>query len=78
MTVGEGVSVIEQMAEKTKKQAPEIYVGMARAGSDNPVVIAGGGDKLKSADFGEPLHVMAVPATLHMMEKEYLENFADL
>jgi len=78
MTVGEGVSLIEQMAEKTKTLPPEIYVGMARAGSDNPVVIAGGAEKLKSTDFGEPLHVMIVPGTLHLMEKEYLENFADL
>ncbi|MBN2734288.1 MAG: diphthine synthase [Methanomicrobiaceae archaeon] len=78
MTVGEGVSLIEQMAEKRGVKPPEIYVGMARAGSDNPIVIAGDSEKLKSAYFKEPLHIIAVPATLHMMEKEYLKNFAFL
>lgn len=78
MTVGEGVSLIMQMAEKRGEKPPEMYVGMARAGSDNPVVIAGDAEKLKSAYFGEPLHIIAVPAALHMMEKEYLIKFASL
>ncbi|MBP2132083.1 diphthine synthase [Methanomicrobium sp. W14] len=78
MTVKEGVTLIEEMAEKKKTEPPEIYIGMARAGSKSPFVSAGDAEKLKSVDFGGPLHVMAIPASLHMMEKEYLQNFADL
>ncbi|WOF16531.1 diphthine synthase [Methanoplanus sp. FWC-SCC4] len=78
MTVGEGVSLIEQMAEKKGMKTPEIFVGIARAGSPEPVVIAGDAGKLKAADFGEPLHIIVVPAKLHLMEKEYLEIFAGL
>lgn len=78
MTVNEGIEIIEQMAEKENRAAPTLYIGIARAGSDAPTVIAGSGDKLKSADFGEPLHVLVVPAELHMMEQEYLESFAGL
>ncbi len=78
MTVNEGIEIIGQMAEKEQKDPPGLYVGIARAGSDSPVVIAGDGDRLRSADFGGPLHILLVPAELHMMEKEYLEAFAGL
>ncbi|MDD4126940.1 MAG: diphthine synthase [Methanomicrobium sp.] len=78
MTVKEGVSLIEEMALKRNVSPPEIYVGMARAGSQNPTVAAGNAEKLKNVDFGKPLHVMVIPASLHMMEREYLENFAGL
>ncbi|MDG6249977.1 MAG: diphthine synthase, partial [Methanocalculus sp.] len=47
-------------------------------GSADPVVIAGSGDQLKRMDFGPPLHILIVPADLHMMEREYLELFAGL
>ncbi len=33
---------------------------------------------LKYYDFGPPLHVVIVPAELHLMEREYLERFAGL
>lgn len=78
MTISEGIEIIEQMAEKENTSPPELYVGIARAGSGEPTVIAGDGDRLKSADFGEPLHILIVPAELHMMEQEYLETFAGL
>ncbi len=78
MTVKEGIEIIEQMAEKEIKEPPTLYIGIARAGSGEPVVIAGNGNKLKSADFGGPLHILVVPAELHLMEQEYLENFAGL
>ena len=78
MTVGEGVLLIEQMAEKRNLSAPQIFVGMARAGSAEPYVLAGDSEKLKKADFGAPLHVLVIPSSLHMMEKEYLETFAGL
>lgn len=78
MTVNEGIEIIEKMADKENKTPPKLYIGIARAGSGEPTVIAGDGDKLKSADFGEPLHILVVPAELHMMEQEYLETFAGL
>jgi len=78
MRVHEGIELIEEMAAKKGLKAPELYVGIARAGSPNPVVIAGKSDKLKKADFGLPLHVIVIPAKLHIMEQEYLETFANL
>jgi diphthine synthase len=77
MTIPEAVVLIEKMAGQTGTAIP-LYVGVARAGSDNPVIKAGDARKLLSTDFGPPLHILAIPASLHVMEREYLELFADL
>jgi len=75
MTVKEAIALFEEMGEKTGCRIP-LYVGVARAGSWNPVVAAGSGDSLKKIDFGPPLHILAVPGSLHVMEKEYILRFA--
>lgn len=77
MIVPEAVVLLEKMAEEKKIRLP-LYVGIARAGSENPRVKAGSADTLKSFDFGPPLHILIVPAELHDMERSYLEMFAGL
>ncbi|MFA4849786.1 MAG: diphthine synthase [Methanoregula sp.] len=77
MTVQEAVALLEEMAEKKGCQIP-LYVGIARVGSDEPVIIAGLPEKIHASDFGLPLHILIVPAELHDMEREYLEMFAGL
>ncbi len=78
MRVPEAIALIEEMAEKRDIEPPGLYVGVARAGSEHPVVRAGTGARLKETDFGPPLHILVVPADLHPMEREYLETFAGL
>jgi diphthine synthase len=78
MQVREGIGAIEGMAEVLGIPAPALYVGVARAGSRDPVVAAGDAETLKHVDFGPPLHILVIPATLHIIEKEYLEMFAGL
>jgi diphthine synthase len=65
------------MARKKRATIP-LYVGIARAGSDAPVVRAGTAETLCSMDFGPPLHVLVIPGELHDMERLYLERFAGL
>ena len=77
MTVPEAVALLEQMAAERQARIP-VYVGIARAGSDEPVVRAGTAETVRSVDFGPPLHILVVPAELHDMEREYLEMFAGL
>jgi len=77
MTVHEAIDLLEKMAAEKKMQIP-LYVGIAQAGSDCPVVRAGSACTLKSVDFGLPLHILIVPAELHDMERLYLERFAGL
>jgi len=77
MTILQAVILLEQMAKEKKIHLP-LYVGIARAGSDNPLVRAGSAEALRSIDFGPPLHILIVPAELHDMEHSYLEMFAGL
>lgn len=77
MQIPEAIAIIEEIAEKKGVRIP-FYVGIARAGSDDPVVLAGEASTLSSSDFGPPLHILVVPAELHMMEREFLERFAGL
>jgi diphthine synthase len=77
MTVPEAIILLEKMAEEKKIHLP-LYVGIARAGSDDSLVRAGSAAALKSVNFGPPLHILIVPADLHEMERAYLEMFAGL
>ncbi|MGQ9624577.1 MAG: diphthine synthase [Candidatus Bathycorpusculaceae bacterium] len=52
-------------------------VGIARAGSDAPIVKASRVNELLSYDFGEPPYSLIFPAKLHFMEAEALIAFAD-
>ena len=77
MTISEAVDILETMAGKIDLSLP-LYVGIARAGSESPVVAAGNAARMKEVDFGPPLHILIIPAELHIMEREYLEMFAGL
>ncbi|HNQ25380.1 MAG TPA: diphthine synthase [Methanoregulaceae archaeon] len=77
MTIHEAVALLEEMAARSGGLIP-LYVGIARAGSDSPVVRAGDARTLLATDFGPPLHIIAIPASLHVMEREYLELFGGL
>ncbi|HUU76121.1 MAG TPA: diphthine synthase [Methanoregulaceae archaeon] len=77
MTIREAIELLEVMAGRKGISIP-LYVGVARAGSEKPVVAAGTAGTLKNTDFGSPLHILIIPAELHVMEREYLELFAGL
>ena len=77
MTIPEAVGLLEQMAASRQVSIP-VYVGIARAGSDDVIVRAGSAEKIRSMEFGPPLHILLIPADLHEMEKRYLEMFAGL
>jgi len=76
MTVNEGIALLGDMAARTSRAAPPLYVGIARAGSPDAIVAAGTAGQLAAVDFGPPLHILAVPADLHPVEQEYLEAFS--
>jgi diphthine synthase len=55
-----------------------LVVGVARLGSDDVHVFAGTPEEVASHDFGSPLHLLVVPASLHPVEEESLRAFAEL
>jgi diphthine synthase len=50
-------------------------VGIARAGSPSPTLHSDYLDRLKDHDFGGPLHILLIPASLHFIEAEALVKF---
>ncbi|WP_224269699.1 diphthine synthase [Haloprofundus salinisoli] len=52
-------------------------VVVARAGSPEPVVAADRLSALAEREFGDPLHMLIVPASLHDLEAEALSAFGD-
>ncbi|MBV0924541.1 diphthine synthase [Halomicroarcula limicola] len=60
------------------EEFPEtLAVVVARAGSPDPVVAAGTLSELADSSFGDPLHLLVIPAELHPIEEETLDAIAD-
>lgn len=78
MTINKGIELLlHSEHERGRNQlASSLAVGIARAGSSSPVIRADVLGRLKEYDFGPPLHVLIVPASLHFMEEEALQRFA--
>ena len=81
MTANEGKNLLLKMEEKHKEGIfnKEIVICVvARAGSAEPITVAGAVKNLINRDFGPPLHTMILPGKLHFMEIEALETLAQL
>jgi len=63
---------IEQKKKKGIVTVDSLVVGIARAGSNNPIVKADSVKKLLDYDFGEPPYSIIFPGKLHFMEAEAL------
>lgn len=78
MTVNEGAQLLMEMGERSGDHflPSRLAVGLARAGSEDATVRADLLFRLKEYDFGEPLHILIVPANLHFMEAKALVALA--
>lgn len=52
-------------------------VGIARAGSQDPVIKADTLESLSGYSFGDPLHLLVIPSSLHELEADALHAFAN-
>jgi diphthine synthase len=78
MTINKAIRLLLHVEHKKgrDKLANSLAVGVARAGSESPTVKADIMRRLKDYDFGSPLHVLIVPASLHFIEEDSLYKFA--
>jgi len=79
MTANEAMKILLKVEEMKKEEVftPEtLVVVLARAGSLNPTIRAGYVKDLIEEDFGRQPHVLIVPGRLHIVEAEYLVEFA--
>lgn len=79
MTVNCGLKLLMHV---DKQKGEDIFqkrlaVGISRAGSENPTVAANYSFDLQHFDFGEPLHIIVIPADLHFIEAEALVKIAN-
>ncbi len=79
MTIDQALGLLLDVEKRRKEGVMKdtIAVGIARAGSDYPVVKAGYANLLQHDDFGSPLHIIVIPASLHFVEAEALVRLAD-
>jgi diphthine synthase len=81
MTANEGIELLLKMEEKLHENIfnkDSVICVVARAGSDEPVTVAGAIKDIIDRDFGKPLHTLVVPGKLHFMEIEALQTLAQL
>lgn len=78
MSVNIALELLLEIEEKKggKLMYSSVAVGIARAGSDRPVVKADYAIKLRDFDFGKPLHILVIPGKLHFLEAEALVKLA--
>lgn len=78
MSVNLALELLLEVEKKRREGVMDraIAVGIARAGSEKPVVKAGYAEGLKNFDFGNPLHILVVPGKLHFLEAEALVKLA--
>jgi diphthine synthase len=78
MTINTALELLLELEERREDgfMKNSISVGIARAGSESPVIKADYAEKLKEFDFGKPLHILVLPGKLHFLEAEALVKLA--
>jgi len=79
MTLTEGLGALLEMEREWRRQVinpATLAIGVARAGSRNPVVKAGYVKEIMGYNFGSPPYTLVFPGRLHFMEAEALITLA--
>jgi len=78
MSINDALRLLEAVEDRRGGELlkKSVLVGIARAGSDKPVVKADYLAALKNYDFGELPHVLVVPGELHFLEQKALIKIA--
>jgi diphthine synthase len=80
LKVNEALKSLLELEKQKKEQvitSKTLVVGVARAGSPEPVIKAGYIEDVIKFDFGAPPHTLIVPGKLHFMEAEALIALGD-
>jgi len=80
LTIKEALQTLLELEKQKKEQVVTprtLVIGVARAGSPEPIVKAGYLEEVMNHDFGAPPHTLIFPGKLHFMEAEALITLAD-
>jgi diphthine methyl ester synthase len=83
MTINEAVDQLLQIRDKRNSDPmllteDDFAIGLARVGSTDQVIKYGNLRELLHFNFGPPLHCLLIPANLHDVEREVLEEIYSL
>lgn len=79
LSINDGLNALLEIEKENKKGAVNhhtLAVGVARAGSSDPMVKSGFVKELLKHNFGQPPHSLIFPGKLHFMEAEALITLA--
>ena len=79
LTINEALTLLSEIEQKRKERIitpSTIAVGVARVGSDTPILKADYIEALSKHDFGDPPQSLIFPGELHFMEAEALVTLA--
>jgi len=78
MTLNTALELLLEIGEKRGEELINrvVAIGIARAGSEKPIIKADYVIKLKHFNFGKPLHILVIPGKLHFLEAEALVMLA--
>jgi len=80
LTIKEALQTLLELEKQKKEQVVTprtLVIGVARAGSPEPIVKAGYIEEVIKYDFGAPPHTLIFSGKLHFMEAEALITLAD-
>ena len=78
ITIADGIRYLQKLEIRNGKglfKDSTLCVGCARLGSPDAKIIVGKAKDLLTKDFGAPIHCLIVPAKLHFMEEDALEQW---
>ncbi|MEM4254422.1 MAG: diphthine synthase [Candidatus Woesearchaeota archaeon] len=78
MTINDAIDYLLKTELKLNRKVftrDTLCVGCARIGAKDQFIKAGKAKDLLKTDFGRPVHCLVVPAKLHFMEEEFLQQF---
>lgn len=71
LTIKQAIEFLEKHGLTKETKA----VACARLGSENPIIKYGKIDEIKDLDYGKPPYCLIIPADMHFMEEEMLEQW---
>ena len=78
ITIADAIRYLQKLEIRQGKgliKDSTLCVGVARLGSSDSKIIAGKAKDLLTKDFGQPIHSLIIPAKLHFMEEDALEQW---
>lgn len=85
MSVAEAADILYKIMERKREESVDVcysedslLVGVARVGHETQIVHPCSLSEMRSADIGQPLHSLIIPAhDLHPLELEFLQFFTE-